>query len=910
MPRKFDFISPGIVLNEVDESVLPAVTKDEGPLLIGRALTGPAMKPVRVSNLEDLYAIFGHPVSGKGAANSDVWRDGNLVAPTYAMFAAQAHLASNTTPVTFLRLAGEQKDGETGNGAAGWNLPFENSTSAAADNCFAYGLFVAPSSSNGADILDATLAAIFYVTGAAMMLSGTEADAAGTQSQKASTLYDFGEGDYKAVISSSSGAETIEFNFSKTSQKYIRAAFNTNPQKINGSQNFDGTDGTYFLGESYDVAHEDLIADTDGRLACLVSLGNNSNNFMSHTGEAQAGETGWFINKTVGGTNAKLFKLVSHSVGEYMSKHFTVQISDLKLGNSINPNASFTVKIVKDGTAVETFTGCTLNPSSESYIAKKIGDQRQSWDDDERKWNVQGLYNNRSDYFYVIVDDAIENQTISDSMPIPVGFEGPTTHQPVTVTEGIATPTSEESTIYFRGGDNIFEGGDIGQLIKGMQKAAQEITFSYPTVKMTIQSSYNGGDYSAESVFGYRHVKNADLLVDESAIDSLRGGRAATFATKDFTFNLEGMKQDASTKLWYWEKTGSTYEGDLKNLFSEKVRQFAAPVVGGFDGVNILHTDPFASRLIGASEAVSYERYSLDKALDIASDIEVTEYDLLSIPGQTNSGITNRVISICETRGDALAIVDLEEIYLNTWEIEGTSYSTPKVSQAVENAQERSINSSYAAAYYPSIRMVDTSAGKGDVIIAPPSVAAIGAIARSQAVSEPWFAPAGFNRGGINQLGGTQGPRVIGTVEHLSKANRDALYEENINPIARFPASGDIVIFGQKTLQQLPSALDRINVRRLLLYIKRRIGKISETILFDNSVQATWNRFKSQAEDVLSDVQSRLGIVEYKLVLDETTTTADLVDRNILYAKVLIKPARAIEFIVVDFVVTRSGIEL
>ena len=143
----------------------------------------------------------------------------------------------------------------------------------------------------------------------------------------------------------------------------------------------------------------------------------------------------------------------------------------------------------------------------------------------------------------------------------------------------------------------------------------------------------------------------------------------------------------------------------------------------------------------------------------------------------------------------------------------------------------------------------------------------------------------------------------------LSKANRDALYQENINPIARFPASGDIVIFGQKTLQQKKSALDRINVRRLLLFLKRRIGKVSETILFDQNVNATWNRFKAQADRILQDVQSRLGITEYKLILDETTTTADLIDRNVLYAKVLIKPARAIEYIVVDFVVTRSGIE-
>ena len=147
------------------------------------------------------------------------------------------------------------------------------------------------------------------------------------------------------------------------------------------------------------------------------------------------------------------------------------------------------------------------------------------------------------------------------------------------------------------------------------------------------------------------------------------------------------------------------------------------------------------------------------------------------------------------------------------------------------------------------------------------------------------------------------------TIEHLTKDNRDDLYAANINPIARFPATNQIVIFGQKTLQQTASALDRINVRRLLLYLKRRIGKIADTILFEPNVQATWNNFNSAADAVLADVQSKLGITEYKLVLDESTTTADLVDRNVMYAKIFIKPARAIEFIVVDFVVTRSGVE-
>lgn len=901
MPRKFDFISPGILLNEVDKSVIAVETQDEGPLLIGRALTGPAMKPVRVSNLEDFYAIFGEPVSGKGAMNSDVWRDGNLVAPTYAMYAAQAHLASNSTPITFMRLVGENDDDVSAD-LAGWTLPPAIDTATAAGNTTAYGLFAAPSGSNNSSITG-SLMAVFYTTGSALMLSGSQAE--GGDSQQAATLYEFATGeDYKLVLSSSDGTKDFTFNFDNTSQSYIRNRFNTNPQKLNASENFSATDVKYFLGESFDVKHQDLIGNK-ARFATVVALGDGTNNYVKHSNEAQQGVAGWFINKTVDSTNERLFQLVAHSAGEYMSTNFSIEISDLRLGNSINPNSSFTVSVVKNGTAIEKYTGCTLNPSDENYISKKIGDQYQTWDDDARKWNVKGLYPNKSDYFYVNIDPAVENMTLDDAMPIPVGFEGPAVHQAVSVASGSAIISGNEPTKYFYAGANIFGGSQNTDAIEGMI-SGQSIQFDYPTVKMTVENSYNQGNYDRTSVFGFRHIKNTSLLRDGSVADVTRGGRTASFSNSAFKFLLEDLKKDTASGLWYWEE-GSAQNTDLSNLFtSEKIRKFAAPVIGGFDGVDILKVDPFSSNHVGVSGLASYERYTLDKALDIASDPEVTEFDLLAIPGQTNSGITNKMISICETRGDALAIVDLEEIYKAKWE----GNNEPTVATAVSKAQERSINSSYAATYYPSVRMLDTAGGNGDVIIVPPSIAGIGAIAKSQGLSEPWFAPAGFNRGGINELGGTQGPRVIGTYEHLSKADRDALYEENINPIARFPASGDIVIFGQKTLQQTPSALDRINVRRLLLYIKRRIGKVSETILFDNNVQATWNRFKSQADAILSDVQSRLGIVEYKLVLDETTTTADLVDRNILYAKVLIKPARAIEFIVVDFVVTRSGIDL
>jgi hypothetical protein len=135
---------------------------------------------------------------------------------------------------------------------------------------------------------------------------------------------------------------------------------------------------------------------------------------------------------------------------------------------------------------------------------------------------------------------------------------------------------------------------------------------------------------------------------------------------------------------------------------------------------------------------------------------------------------------------------------------------------------------------------------------------------------------------------------------------RDDLYENNINPIATFPHEG-IVVFGQKTLQATPSALDRINVRRLLVYLKKEISRMSAQVLFDNNLPATWNRFTSLVNPFLGSVQTRFGLEDYKIILDETTTTPDLVDRNIMYAKIYIKPARAIEFIAVDFIITKSG---
>lgn len=928
MPSKFDFISPGIQLNEIDESVLPVEVEDVGPLLIGPALKGPGMKPVRVSNLQDFYSVFGKPITGKAKGTSDIWREGNLLNPTYAHFAAQAHLASNTTPITFLRLVGEESSqADATDIKAGWTLDrgIQTAISSADSHATAYGLFLVAS---GAAALNptGTLAAILYVSGAALALSGAAPN--GGAGVRASTLVEsVGAREFKLSISSSAGEEFKTFNFTQGSSKFVRNVLNTNPQKIENNGNFGNTNELYFLGETFEQAVLDNVGGgtaAGDQHGLLLALDNGSNNYNVHQAQARAARTGWFINR--GAAQDRLFRLISLSEGEYVNKSISIQISDLKLGNTANPTSVFSVKILEDGNVVETFSGCNLDPSSADYVGKKIGTQYLQWDTSDKKYNVRGLYPNKSNYVYIEIDSAVENQTITDPSALPVGFYGPVKHKSFTVVSGGANPVAKgDGTGAALSGDFLLSAiAQSGTVDSGFIKnldASRTASFDFPSLRLTTQNTNNNGNYAATDVFGVRHNQGSKTYKDASYQDILRyrpsdseadnGITIGAHQERSFVFTLEEITSSAEGLYYFSEDLADVSKISLQTLINAGVKKFEAPMIGGFHGTDILKTSPFGQYQLdrGSTRKSSYVRETYEKALDIIQDQEALEYESVAIPGIHDISITNRLITICEDRGDAMAIIDLDGIYEPTWE-NGGSVKEGSAATIINTAQTRLLDSSFAASYYPSLLLRDTAGAGSDIVVVPPSIGAIGALARSQGLSEPWFAPAGFNRGGINVLGGNEGPRIAGTNEHLSKKNRDDLYLENINPIARFPASGDIVVFGQKTLQQTPSALDRINVRRLLLFLKRRIGKVSETILFDQNVNATWNRFKSRADKILQDVQSRLGITEYKLILDETTTTADLVDRNILYAKVMIKPARAIEFIVVDFVVTRSGIEL
>jgi len=331
---------------------------------------------------------------------------------------------------------------------------------------------------------------------------------------------------------------------------------------------------------------------------------------------------------------------------------------------------------------------------------------------------------------------------------------------------------------------------------------------------------------------------------------------------------------------------------------------------GGFEGFDITEKEPLRNGLISdtRNDIGDHIHYTLNKAIDSVLDPEVVPANMILMPGIRKPVITNRLIDAAETRKDVLAIIDLEDDYLPT--AERTTSNTAagslgSVTSAISSVKQRNFDSSYGCAFYPWVQISDNLNGS-NLVWVPPSVAALGAFGRSEAQSELWFAPAGFNRGGLGSLGGARGPKVTQARQRLDSKERDSLYEVNVNPIATFPAEG-VVIFGQKTLQADQSALDRINVRRLVLYLKAEVARISRNLLFDQNLQSTWNRFKGQVDPIMSSVKSRFGLGDYRIILDDTTTTADLVDRNIMYAKIYIKPARAIEYIVVDFVITNTG---
>jgi hypothetical protein len=319
--------------------------------------------------------------------------------------------------------------------------------------------------------------------------------------------------------------------------------------------------------------------------------------------------------------------------------------------------------------------------------------------------------------------------------------------------------------------------------------------------------------------------------------------------------------------------------------------QFVVAFQNGFDGnspatpinkgadINAGNSQGFDLTNSTSSGSVAY-----NKLISALSNSDEFDINMIVAPGvirRLHTSVATDILDLVEQRDDCFYIMD-------------TTSQNDSVSQVV--TQAGAVDSNMAATYYPWIKTIDLNTNK--LISVPPSVLLPGVFAANDRVAAEWFAPAGLNRGGL--VG------AVSVLNRLTQSEKDTLYEGKVNPIVQFPGQG-IVVFGQKTLQDKPSALDRINVRRLLLTVRKYIASTSRYLVFEQNTSTTRNRFLNIVNPYLESIQQRQGLYAFRVVMDESNNTPDVIDRNILRGAIFLQPTKTAEFIQIDFNILPTG---
>jgi hypothetical protein len=396
----------------------------------------------------------------------------------------------------------------------------------------------------------------------------------------------------------------------------------------------------------------------------------------------------------------------------------------------------------------------------------------------------------------------------------------------------------------------------------------------FPIVNYTSASAADGAVYS--SGFNFSSTNNANYLKPIPA-DSTTGANtifaldANGGVSGEYNLNLSSAETSSSTEL--------------------AKRNFVLAFQGGFAGQDptvVINKgadiDATNTQGFDCSTSVSNGSIAYAKALNAVSNPDEFDVNLLITPGivrQYHPYVTTKAIDICEQREDVFYIADF-------------AGADATIAEVTEQALGEDTN--YAGTYYPWIKTIDITTNK--LVTVPPSVLMAGTFAQNDRLGAEWFAPAGLNRGGI--------AGAVQVVNRLTQSERDTLYEAKVNPIATFPGQG-ISAFGQKTLQDTASALDRINVRRLLINLKKFVASTSRFLVFEQNTAQTRSKFLNTVNPYLESVQQRQGLYAFRVVMDETNNTPDVIDRNILAGAIFLQPAKTAEFITIDFNILPTG---
>jgi hypothetical protein len=680
------------------------------------------------------------------------------------------------------------------------------------------------------------------------------------------------------VVSSSYG--TYAFSLNENSVKYLPNVFGTDPtagyypvasnQKVEAAYLY-----KFFKNKTRQIVNEML---TSGSWKISVSTRDTAMLFEDGI-EPNAGDSSFdltnaytpFIRSqlvsTFSGSNGTssmaydLFRVHTLTDGTSANTAYKLEISNVKAAGSVpgSTYGSFSLIVRSYGDTdtkpviLERFDNLTLDVNSANYVARRIGDT----------------------YTYINYNGKI----------IEVG-EYPQKSKLIRL-EMSTSPWPVEAIPFGFGPYGAPIGSDYARLgkIPAMQYCSASI-YSIQPGKYASGVTFNPAPAQADAELEALYPNGATSgpeLDNKQYFAPIPYGAEAFRGTSNVAFDLETVCGVTPLYIPSQEAT------------NVKRRRFVLGFQGGFDGqspsVPILVGNeilPTNQQGLDCSTNISRGSYAYRQALAALSNSDEFDFNLITLPGinyDYHPYVATLALDVCERRGDSFYIMDIAP---------NQQAGAASIQNVVDLASQ--FDSNYAATYYPWVKVTDTNTNR--VVPVPPSVVMMSVYAANDKVSAEWFAPAGLNRGGI--------PQAVSVADRLTHSERDTLYEGHVNPIAAFPGQG-IVAWGQKTLQRNPSALDRVNVRRLLIALKKFIASSSRFLVFEQNVNTTRQRFLNIVNPYLESIQQRSGIYAFKVVMDDSNNTPDLVDRGILYGQIYIQPTRTAEFIVLDFNVLPTG---
>lgn len=762
----------------------------------------------------------------------------------------------------------------------------------------------------------------------------------------------------------------ITASFDPEAPNYFAKAFNTDPTKIE--------EKGHYLYQAFDipkghavVTGSGIIKNANGANAsqgytnkedcAFLTTGSAARNLGSTTqpnyenfeDRFATAQTPWFISQRYGSVTHNLFRLVARDDGAYPNKRVKVSVRQITPStDSANKFGTFNVVVRSfsdsdaDQLVIEdSWSGLSLDPSSDRYIAKIIGDQRIKLNLDKnvrnQKLELEGSYPNQSNYIRVELSDKLLDGEVPDDA-LPVGFRGPD-HLITSGSAPLTDATSDFSTLYAAGG--VLKRAVVPpvpyrqSLSVGSGLATQadpDLHWGVQTrlAKSLSQPNATGKreDNTVASLTAYLpnfHTSFANVSTGSNAGQAFSSelGQLDSDKFNNNLFTLENVQVvTASTSdvadlgradEWAYVRNGNiTASGDVrafdaaKDLATPTLRnlfKFTTIMQGGFDGTNILNEDMSGLTNVAVkAEQDNTNRGLLEgpatsafnKAVTVMKNTSDVDIKLLAIPGIRHTAVTDRALEAVKERFDALYILDVEQRDgLNT--VVTSSAQQVNVKYTVDAFRQRLLDTSFGAAYFPDCEVADELNSNNGNVTVPPSVVVLGAYSLNDRIGQTWFAPAGITRGKTS---------AIKPLTTLNQDNLDTLYSADVNPLVE-PKEQQVgvIIWGQKTLLAANQSLDRVNVRRLLISVRREVRDIANTLLFEPNRASTLARFSALVEPKLASIQQRQGLERFKVVIDTTTTTQADVENNTIRGKIFLQPTKTAEFISLDFVVTNPG---